>query len=42
MLDQILDRSHMVARKPAPYGDTGKGYYVVRQADAAGMLKSVE
>ena len=42
MLDQLLDRSHLAARKPPPYSESGKGYYIVRQADAAGMLKSVE
>ena len=42
MLEKLLDRSHMEARQPPPYPDSGKGYYIVRQADAAGMLKSVE
>ena len=42
VLEQLLDRQHMVERRPAPYKESGRGYYTVRQVDAAGVLKSVE
>ena len=42
MLEQLLDREHMVRKQPAPYKESGKGYYTVRQADPTGMLKGVE
>lgn len=42
VLEQLLDRSHMTAGKPAPYGESGVGYEVVQTAEGPGLLSTVE
>jgi hypothetical protein len=42
-MDALLDRSHLVAGKPAPYPDAGVGYEVVTTLEGqGGLLSTVE
>lgn len=40
MLSQLLDRSHLAKKQPAPYDNSGPGYELV-EAQTAGLLNSV-
>ena len=41
MLDKLLDRTHMLHGKPAPYKDVDVGFEVVHHGDGSGILASV-
>ena len=42
-MDALLDRSHLMAGKPAPYKDAGVGYEVVNTTmEGQGLLSSVK
>eukprot|EP00891_Asterochloris_glomerata_P009348 jgi/Astpho2/9348/e_gw1.00142.54.1_t len=41
MLDKLLDRTHMLNGKPAPYKDVDVGFEVVHHGDGSGILSSV-
>ena len=42
VLDQILDRSHLVKSTKRPYPESGAGYEVVMQLEGSGLLQGVE
>lgn len=42
VLDQLLDRRHLLLGKPAPYQSSGIGYEVVQVVESSGILARVE
>lgn len=42
VLDQLLDRKHLLSGKPAPYQSSGVGYEVVQVVESSGLLARVE
>lgn len=42
MLDQLMDRSHIMRGEDAPYPKKGVGYEVVQQQKGASLLQTVQ
>lgn len=42
VLDNLLDRTHLVEGKAAPYKNEGVGFEVVKTPEGAGLLSTVQ